>query len=231
MKDNKISNEEIPTLIKAYIAEREASLEDGMSIRQCDIPIDDILKYFELRPLELYNLYLFARFGKGLECPHCAWETISADIGLSDSYIPYYRCVKSNLEESHRFNVFTNTIFEKADFAKIPLIKWTRLFVFYANAIQVDHKPLLKEMAEIIGISSDNLIFFSTNLTGRAVSSVLVAFKKAKLFRKVKGITTLGQLIRVLEWVMTFDNEGAVDSSRMTKVLFEEDSKKKKVRS
>lgn len=220
-------NKDIPTLIRLYITEREASLEDGSSIRQSDIPIEDILKYFELRPLELYNLYLFARFSKGMECPYCGWDSITADIGFFDSYIPYFRCAKSSIDESHRFNVFSNTIFEKAEFSKISLIKWTRLIVFYIN-YPGSYKPTLKEMAEILGIHKDNLIFFQNNPTARAVGTVLLAYKKAKIFGKANKIETFGQLARTLEWFMSFDQEGATDSTRLTKVLFSDDPKGKR---
>jgi hypothetical protein len=222
-------NEEIKNIPQSILNVMHSvdSKLDGESVQFSDIPIHDILEYFEYKPLELYNLYTYARWSTGISCPMCESETIAADIGFNVCDAPYYRCVGNLKIEGHRFNVFENTVFEEIKFKTTPLINWTKFVVFYLS-YPPTKEPTVQALIKILGTDNHNI--FKQNPSAKAILVMLLHAKKSKIFGRKFEIDSFGQLIKVLKWMMSFDRTGSVDSERITSVFFADDTKRRKKR-
>lgn len=219
-----MTEEVLPQSIQNVMKSHDSKL-DGDSVSFSEIPVQDILHYFEQRPLELYNLYTYARWSTSINCPICHCETIAADIGFNVGDSPYYKCVKGTDLPTHRFNVFENTVFEELKFNLTPLINWTKFIVFYLSYPQTK-EPTVQSMIKIIGTDNHNI--FTQNPSAKAIGIMLLSARKTKIFGRGFEIATLGQLVKVLKWMMSFDRHGVVDSVRITAAFFENPFRKKK---
>jgi hypothetical protein len=223
-EDEKLENEEwtplleegMPEKIKQLILQRKIEKLTGEKIQTTDIPVEDVLDYFELYPLQLYNLFTYVKWHDGISCPTCGAEIIAADISFVGNEYPSYRCIPDVELPSHRFNVFHDSVFEKCRFDMYPLIKCVRLFVFYFNYEKKE--PPIREMIEVLG--SKNMNMFHQSHSGKLIARILHVAKKSNVFGKNFRIRTFGQLIKVLKWVMTFDRDGTLMVSKLTSMVF-----------
>lgn len=220
-----VVDESLPETIQKLIRERKVSKLDGVALQNSDIPVEDVISYYEKHPLQLYNLFAFVRWHDGISCTKCGCETVTADISFVSKEYPFFRCVGDVDSPSHRFSVFTDSIFEKARFDLVPLVNWVKLFVFYLNHPNKSGATI-KEMVEVIG--SKNLTFFYQTMTGRSIARVLLIARKSKAFGKNFQIRNLSHLVKVLKWIMSFNRDGTLIVSKMTSLLFDKKSKKGK---
>lgn len=223
-EDEEGVDEALPESIRKLIQERKVSKLDGVALQTSDIPVEDVISYYEKHTLQLYNLFGFVKWHNGITCTKCGCEIISADISFVSKEYPYYRCVGNIENASHRFCVFTDSIFEKAKLNIIPLIQWVKLFVFYLNHPK-KQGATIKEMAEVLGSGNVN-VFYQTS-TGKSVARVLLIARKSKAFGNNFQIRTFGHLIKVLKWVMSFNRDGTLVVSKMTSLLLDKEKRKR----
>lgn len=207
----------LPETIKQLILQRKIEKLTGEKIQTTDIPIEDVLDYFERFPLQLYNLFAYVKWHDGINCPKCGCEIVSADISFVGNEYPSYRCIPDLELPSHRFHVFHDSVFEKCRLELYPLIRWVRLFVFYFNYEKKE--PTIREMIEVLG--SKNMNMFHQSHSGKIIARILHIAKKSKAFGKNFKVKTFGQLIKVLKWVMTFDRDGTMIVSKLTSMIFD----------
>jgi hypothetical protein len=216
--------EGLPETIKQLILQRKIEKITGEQIQTTNIPIEDVLDYFERFPLQLYNLFTYVKWHDGIVCPKCGAEIIAADISFLGNEYPSFRCIPDMELPSHRFHVFQDSVFEKCRFDLYPLIKWVRLFVFYFNYEKKE--PTIREMIEVLG--SKNMNMFHQSHSGKIIARILHIAKKSKAFGKNFKVKTFGQLIKILKWVMTFDRDGTMIMSKLTSMVFHTHKKSKK---
>ena len=190
---------------------------NGDNIHKNKISIEDALAYFEHYPLQFYNLMYYARWFGGIFCPECGCESIMQDITLTTVEYPFYRCSPGFDQPNHRFNGFQDTVFESSTYSTTPILSWVKGIVFYLNSGE-GKEPTLKEMVEVIGTQNKNIFWRSD--TARNIVKLLKFSRKSRVFGKHFRVETMGHLVRVLKWVMSFNGKGELDPLRATNCSF-----------
>jgi hypothetical protein len=189
----------------------------GDTIDANAIPIEEAFVFYEHFPLHFYNLLNYARWYSGMHCPICGCESIMADITLTTIEYPFFRCLPGFEKPMHRFNGFTDTIFEHSRQWTVPLLSWVKGIAFYLNCVG-GKEPTLKEMLGVMGVNNPGL--FSRSQTAKNIVKVLKFARKTKVFGKQFRIETLGQLVRVLKWIFSFNAKVEFDLTRGTNLSF-----------
>jgi hypothetical protein len=190
---------------------------NGDTIEVSKIGIEDALLYYAHYPLQFYNLMYYARWSAGVYCPECGCDNIMFDITLTAFDFPFYRCSPSFEQPLHRFSGFSDTVFEHTRQPHTPILSWVRGIVYYLNMCS-GKEPTLKDMVEVIGTRNKD-IFWRSN-TARNVVKLLKFARKTKVFGKHFKVETLGQLVRVLKWIMCFNNKAELDPTRVASLSF-----------